>query len=175
MAVEIGALIGKSLAVGFILFVLSLVVYFTGFYKEFALIKHRKKFREAKTFMLDLDLRFPPNTTMEPKLREERTREMIKSGYPPILLEKAQKLIAKDKNKLNKEVKKNGLRLHKTKPTSTTTSTTTATSTADTTTSGTTSGSRDNGGNKESKQLGVLPISETPNPKRTKPNFEWNW
>jgi len=177
MAVEIATLVPKALSIGFALFILGLLGYFAGLHKQFILLKYKKRIGDAKVFMATLDQKFSPSLTMDNDLREERLRQMIKSGYPIAVLEKAQQLVKKDKLKLNKEVKKNGIQLSKTRTTGTATGTK-----GSTINTGATSGIGSNGGNKELEQSGILPVSSTPTLERDKPKLDiikpkskWDW
>lgn len=168
MAGEVVMFIQRSVVFGFLLFILVVIGYLLGFHKSFILLKYKKKIGEAKVFMATLDQQFPPSPTMDPHLREERVRRMIKSGFPMVVLEKAQQLINQDKRK---EAKQNGLQLQKNKSTGTGTGTTGSTANN----SRTASGIGSIGGNKEPQQSGVLPISQAPIRGGEKPNSQWNW
>jgi len=170
MAFEIGAYLEKSIVIGIVIFIVIFLGYLVGLHKPFILMKHKKKLGEAKVFMAALNQRLPPSKTMEPNARMERSKQMIKSGFPNVVLAKAQQLVAQDIKKQNREVSKNGLRLQKTKP-----SGTSAGDTGSTIDTGATSGNGSISGSGETQQSGLLPISQAPIRSGKKPPSQWDW
>jgi|TARA_Y100000310_G_C20612102_1_gene778555 SOS response regulatory protein OraA/RecX len=89
---SIASIIGTTAIIGVVSWIIFFFFWTYGGNKLFWKFWHRKKVIRARKFIIYLDKKYPdPNT----KEREERERELIKSGFNKNIIEKAQEQLQK--------------------------------------------------------------------------------